>query len=338
MKHDLSLHIAKAHKTPIIPVIAKAGRFYDRQAPMRDVFEKLTTRAAGADAAHPMVMMIHGQGFDPGIRRADPYRTIFAYDPYGDRIADYWRLQSWVHRFKDAAAAPANALMIGYGWQACAPDFVTSANLNEVARKAVTEAQFFSQFICRLRQMAPKRRLHVLAHGLGAKVVLRALEQTPNMRIDRLVMLDAVALISDGLLAMNAKAGHKTALYNIYDRPTTRMRFFDKYCEKAGPLDHVLGFGFPFQRHRWVDVPLVDRVGMYNLFDEHPRFAKRRCAKSFPAHFHSDALITYILSDAVGSDVAAIKTKLNDRLRPYQPKRRYAPLWINPLNYVMRPV
>ena len=335
MKHDLSLHLSQNEEIGLIPVISKAGRVFDRRFPSRDVFQGIRKVAHNTPPDAPIIVMLHGQGFDPCIARVDPFRSIFAYDPYGDRIRDYWRLQSWAHRFK---CAPQKSMMIGYGWQAHSTDFVMSANVNAVARNAVMEAQQFGAFVQRLNAITPQRPVHVIAHGMGAKLALRSLETTPKMRIKRLIMLNGQGLITDGLLAMNAKAGQKTEFYNIYERSTARLRFIDRHCEKAGPIDHILALGFPFQRHRWVDIPLADRIGMFNLFKEHPKFSRRPCAKSFTAHFHGDALINSIAYGAIGSSVEAIKTKLNDRLRPYKPMRRYPPCWLNPLNYFVRPV
>jgi hypothetical protein len=123
----------------------------------------------------PVVILIHGYRYRPGDPASDPHRLILSRNAAlgnGDL--------SWPYHLgiRDGAGA----LSIGFGWDASGTFW---AAREEAGRAGLALAAL----IRRIRTVSPGRRVTILAHSLGARVVLSALPALEPGDIARAVLM-----------------------------------------------------------------------------------------------------------------------------------------------------
>lgn len=175
-------------------------------------------------AKGPLVIMLHGYKYLPGTPKHCPHLSLF--DP-----THPW---AWPHQL---ALTSMDATAIGFGW--CA-----RGNLRQIFDRAGALGSDLAETILRLHQIAPHRRIHVIAHSMGAEVTFSALSQLPAGAVDRLIMLTGAAYRSRAEEALQTPAGRTAELINITSREND---FFDFALECLVPAprrgDRVLGTG-----------------------------------------------------------------------------------------------
>jgi hypothetical protein len=149
----------------------------------------------------PVVILIHGYRYRPGDPANDPHRLILSRDAAlknGDL--------SWPHHLgiRDAAGA----LTIGFGWDALG-SFWTARE--EAARAGLALASL----IRRVRMASPGRRVSILAHSLGARVVMSALPALEPGDIARAVLMFPALLARETLDASALRAAAGTEFIRV---------------------------------------------------------------------------------------------------------------------------
>ena len=337
MKFDRALHLPRQRDNIFVPIISGKSRRFDRRFPTRDVSQWLCGSLSQMPIELPLIVMVHGQGFSPMNARTDPFSSIFAFDPYHDTITPHWLLHSWASRFSAPPLLQGSNVQIGYGWHAQSDAFIRLANFENIASQAMDEADQFAEFLKAVEKIQPERKIHLISNGLGAKVILRAMEFARLFNIERCILLESHATVTEALLVLNRKSTRNTQFYNIFAKPNRRLRFLNAKMQKSGPADQMLAFCFPFQRQNWVDIPLDDKIAMANVLDGPIKPLRRPCTKSFATHLYSEDLIRRILFSAKETSASALKKKMSDRLRPFKMRKAFFPHYLDPLIYFKWP-
>ena len=113
----------------------------------------------------PVVIMVHGKGYCPGADGRDPHRLILAARAGHGRS----RHVSWPRRlgFALPGSQPGRGLCIGFGWD-------STGRLWHAAAEADAMAAMLARLIHLVRRIDPARRVDLIGHSLGARVILGA--------------------------------------------------------------------------------------------------------------------------------------------------------------------
>ncbi len=179
---------------------------------------RLSTALDGLSDSAPVVIMLHGYKYDPASIDHNPHDHIFALHPnQGSK-----RPASWPRRL---GLRGHKALAIGFGWQARGTIWAAHA-------RAAAIAPNLARLISRIRQTAPHRPIHVVAHSMGARVALATLASLPTGSVNRIILIAAAAFEHELENALNMPAGQSTEVINIRSRANT---VFDLMLRAALP-------------------------------------------------------------------------------------------------------
>ena len=166
----------------------------------------------------PVVVLVHGWKFHPGIPAADPHRSLYAFRPGPGR-----RIRSWPEGLGLADDGGESGLAIGFGWPASA-SHVTSllgrgrTGFATVYHRAGAAGPALAALVAQVQALAPGRPVDVLAHSLGARVALAALPHLDRAP-ERMVLLGAAELAARAEAFLAARrAAVPPAVYNVTAR------------------------------------------------------------------------------------------------------------------------
>jgi hypothetical protein len=191
----------------------------------------------------PVVVMIHGWRYAPGFARDCPHGSILSLDPAPeDRRAVSWPR----HLGLDGT----HGLGIALAWHAkCDP---WRAHL----RAGWTGAALAG--IARLVHGHSGRPIAVIAHSMGARVALSALQDVMPGQIGRLILLAAAETRGRTLSALATPAGRSVEVINV----TTRENDLFDACFEWGihlglrtSIGQGLGRPHPGWHDLWIDQP-----------------------------------------------------------------------------------
>lgn len=262
----------------------------------------------------PVVVLVHGWKFHPGIPEADPHRSLYAY-----RMADGRRIRSWPAGLGIADDDGASGLAIGFGWPASAPHVASllgggRTGFATVYDRAGAAGAALAALIALVQALAPERHVDVLAHSLGARVALAALPHLDRAPA-RMILLGAAELAAraEAAVARFASGGPAAAppaVYNVTARTNDLYDLaFECFVPRRRRGERALGSGLaglPF----WLDLQL-DRPGLAEWANAQgialsPETA-RCCHWSFYTRPGAFALYQAILRRRPGWDVASLR-------------------------------
>ncbi len=205
--------------------------------------DRLARKLDALPPGAPVVAMIHGWRYGPGLARDCPHGSILSLDPApGDRRAVSWPR----HLGLDGTAG----LGIALGWNArCDPWRAhrraarTGAALAEIARSV---------------HHLSGRPLQVIAHSMGARVALAAVPLLHPGQMSRLILLAAAETRGRALAALASPAGRALEVVNV----TTRENDLFDACFEWGlhlglrtSVGQGLGRAHPGWHDLWIDQP-----------------------------------------------------------------------------------
>ncbi|KPQ13777.1 MAG: alpha/beta hydrolase fold, partial [Rhodobacteraceae bacterium HLUCCO18] len=163
------------------------------------------TLAAALDTLAPggsVTVMIHGYRFCPHHPRTDPHRHILSLNPR----TDCWKAVSWPrHLHLDR---PGAGLGIGFGWPATGP-------LPRVARRAHRAGQQLARMIDAIQAARPDAQVNLVAHSLGARVALTALETAPRDVVRRMILISGAEYRARAERALRSPAAMRLRVLNV---------------------------------------------------------------------------------------------------------------------------
>lgn len=221
-------------RPPILINFGPDGLTFDRGA-LTSALEALPARA-------PVVVLIHGYRFQPGLSGQCPHLHILAPIP---RILDGKEISWPRHLGLDGT----EGLAIALGWPARGSLWRAHATAARVGAALAGFAQIF-------RQLAPGRALNIFAHSLGTRVALTALQTAQPGSFGRLILLAGAETRTLARRALASPAGQGVEVVNV----TTRENdLFDAAFEwlvhfgRQWSIGQGLGEDAPNWRDLWID-------------------------------------------------------------------------------------
>ncbi|MCZ0813351.1 MAG: alpha/beta hydrolase [Pseudomonadota bacterium] len=183
----------------------------------------------------PVVIMTHGYKFAPGHGLDCPHQHILSLDP----ACRSWKAMSWPRGLGFGAGQHDEGTAIAFGWPG-------RGTIWQAYRQAEIAGATLARLIGMIARIAPDRPLHLLAHSLGARVVLGALKRLPEGRVARAILLSGAEFGSRAAEALSRGAGRSAEIINVTSREND---LFDFLLERlvAPPVhgDRSLGHGLP---------------------------------------------------------------------------------------------
>ena len=266
---------------------------------------------ARVPAGQPVVVLVHGWKFHPGMPGADPHRSLFAFRPAADR-----RVRSWPAGLGIAEDAGESGLAIGFGWPAAAPHLPSLLRSGRTGFAAVYDragamGAALAALIALVQALAPGRPVDLLAHSLGARVALAALPHLDRAP-DRMVLLGAAELAPRAAaFVAGRRSAEAPAIYNVTARTNDLYDLaFECFVPRRRRGERALGAGLA-GRAGWLDIQL-DRSAVTAWANAQgiplrPETA-RCCHWNFYTRAGAFALYQAILRRRPGWDIATLAT------------------------------
>lgn len=202
--------------------------------------------ASHTGTKHPVVIMIHGFKFEPGHNKSCPHEHILSLDP----VQTCWKAKSWP-RALGLGQDGNGTLGIAFGWPA-------RGSIWQAYERARLAGRALASLIALIRQLAPERPVHILAHSLGARVALGALPYLPAGALDRMVFLAGAELTPAAEAALDTPCGRTTEVISVTSREN---RPYDRLLENLlgkSAKDRAIGRTGP-ERRNWLTLRIGDR-------------------------------------------------------------------------------
>jgi hypothetical protein len=226
------------------PIRADAGaRYRTKDRGLTVDWDRLARKLDDLPPGAPVVAMVHGWRYAPGIVADCPHGSILSLDP----VTGDGRTVSWPrHLGLDGQAG----LGIALGWPAkCDP---WRAHM-----RAARTGQALATIARRVHNHSG-RSLQVVAHSMGARVALSALPLIEPGQISRIILLAAAETRGRALAALGTPAGRAVEVVNV----TTRENDLFDACFEWGihlglrtSIGQGLGRAHPGWHDLWIDQP-----------------------------------------------------------------------------------
>ena len=221
------LQINAGPDRPGIPVPAGAA------APPRQTLNRTLRAALAGDG--PVIIMAHGFKFSPGHAHACPHRHILSLDPPGECR----KALSWPRELGFGTGSATEGLGIAFGWPA-------RGSIWHAYRQAEAAGVALARLVTEIRDVAPARPVHALAHSLGARVVLSALPHLAAGSLDRIIMLAAAEYGHHAAAALDSPAGRTAEAISITSRENDLFDFMlERLIAPPARGDRVLSQALP---------------------------------------------------------------------------------------------
>lgn len=218
---------------PLLPVFAdRPGLGLDPGA-LETAIGRLTAEA-------PVVAMIHGFRFAPGVSGACPHQHILSLHPNSGA----GRVVSWPRHLR--LCRPGTGLALAFGWPSRGTIWSAHAS---ASRSGVALAHL----VTTVRRIDPDRRVNVIAHSLGARVALAALAHLDGGAIDRMILMAPAEFRSTAEHAMATAAGRRAEVVSVTSRENDMFDFLLETLLSAG-TSVGLGHGLSKPRSNWINL------------------------------------------------------------------------------------
>lgn len=174
----------------------------------------------------PAIIMLHGHKYAPNHVHHCPHESLFSRGP-----------GSWPDALGFGADDPQDGLCVAFGWYARKP-------LREAHRHARDQALGLASLIRALRQNAPERPVHLIAHSLGSETALSVLPHLPAHAVARIILLTGASFARHAAAMLSTPAGRTAEIFNVTSREND---LFDLGIERIIPdtpgTETVIGRG-----------------------------------------------------------------------------------------------
>lgn len=196
----------------------------------------------------PIVLLLHGYKFAPGHGPADPHGHILALNPQSDCP----RAISWPRHLGFGRGDADEGLCIAFGWPA-------RGTLWQAYRAAAEASAALARLIATLHRLAPDRPVDVVAHSLGARVVLGALPLLPAGALGRAILIAAAELQRRAEAALASPAGQQAEIFNITSRENDLFDLLLEWLIAPHRIgERALGHGLSAPHPNWLDLQIDD--------------------------------------------------------------------------------
>ncbi|WP_424975147.1 alpha/beta hydrolase [Dinoroseobacter sp. S124A] len=222
----------------------------------RSLNAALGRAAARGDSTAPIVLLLHGYRYSPLRGPSNPHDSLYATMPCAQSLPR--RKGSWPMAlgFRDAETDP--GLCLPVGWDA-------RGRFAEAFGAAEQVGARLAALITRLNRQFPARPIHVMAHSLGARVVLAAMARLPGAMIQRVILLAPADLADHAETVLGCPGAQGVEVLQI--SPTENW-LFDRLLEQALRRHPQAGPALgrrPPEAERWVSLTLDSDAELANL-------------------------------------------------------------------------
>lgn len=216
----------------------------------------LSRAAARGDDTAPIVLLLHGYRYSPLRGPSDPHASLYATGPRGQSLPR--RKESWPMAlgFRDTEGDP--GLCLPVGWDA-------RGRFAEAFGAADEVGTHVARLITRLHRQFPKRPIQIMAHSLGARVALSALERLAGPMVRRIILLAPADLATHAETVLTRPGAKGVEVLQI--SPTENW-LFDRLLEQALRRHPEAGTALgrrPPEAERWVSLSLGTDAELANL-------------------------------------------------------------------------
>lgn len=198
----------------------------------------------------PVVVMIHGYRFTPGIAGHCPHGHILSMNPpSGDRKATSWP--------RHLGLTGTGGLAIGLGWEA-------RGSVQGAYRRAAAAGRALADLAAVVQAIDRDRQIDVIGHSLGARVALQALPHATPGAFRRMILLAAAETRRPARAAMDSPAGRCVDVVNVTTRENDLFDFALEWLVGLG-LDTALGQGLKHVPN-WLDLQ-IDQPATLQVLD-----------------------------------------------------------------------
>lgn len=261
----------------------------------------------------PVIIMVHGFKFAPGHARDCPHGHILSLTPRRN-----WKALSWPRGLGFGGDAPDEGLAIAFGWSA-------RGTLWQAYGRAPDAARQLAELVGAIRRIDPQRPVHMIAHSLGARVVLGAVAAVPAGSIGRVILLNGADYADTAQRALTSPAGASAELLNVTTRENDLFDFlFERLIQPPRRGARCLAEAFPAQPntlHIQLDHPAT-RIALSQLGFDVAQDATRICHWS--AYLRPGLMDVYraLLRDPDRLSLARLRKQLC-----HDPDPRWSRLW-----------
>ena len=181
----------------------------------------------------PVIIMIHGYSYEPDNPVHCPHRLVLRLP--NSEIAH--AAPSWPQGLGFGKLDPAEGLGIAFGWTA-------RGSIWAARRRALSAGRALAKLVTALRQRAPHRKVHFVAHSLGIEVAAEAMQHLPAGAVGRIVSITGAAYGSRVLSALQSPAGQSAEFINVISRANAPFdRLYETLVAPPQNRDRALGHG-----------------------------------------------------------------------------------------------
>lgn len=226
--------------------------------------ETLEAAVQGLPPDAPVAILVHGYRYSwrplRGLACHDPHRLLYLLDDLAPSARKRPRTANWPRALGFSQREFGDGLCIALGWDALhwRPGFDCFAAVHRTAGRT---AAALVTLVRAVVAAGPGRRVDVLSHSLGARLVLQALRQAPDLPVARAILLGAAEYSAEARAALEAqdRVGGTTEFYHMLARAND---VYDGLFQLFAPPPEVrrdlpLGArGLGMAHRRWLDLQL----------------------------------------------------------------------------------
>ncbi|MCJ7872535.1 alpha/beta hydrolase [Phaeobacter sp. J2-8] len=175
----------------------------------------------------PVVLMLHGYRYGPGRAGHCPHDLLYAMRPTGgsNRIVSWPRHLGFGVDQRQAGLGEAGLGQAGLGQAglgqagfAIAFGWDGRGTIRRAYREAARAGRAMAKLVRQIRAIDRSREVHVLAHSLGARVALCALQHLGPKDLSRLILMSAAEYRSTATAALATPAGQTAQVVHVTSR------------------------------------------------------------------------------------------------------------------------
>ncbi len=195
---------------PLMQITAgpEGPRLHATERPLSPALEE-TLRTPG-----PIIVMLHGFKFAPGDPVGCPHRHILSLNP----TEDCWKALSWPRELGFGTGFAKEGLAIAFGWPA-------RGTIWQAYRRAGLAGRALADLVNMIARLAPGRPVNLLAHSLGARVVLSSMAHVGEGAIGRAILLNPAEYGGRAREALTTPAGRAAEVVNVTSRENDLFDF-----------------------------------------------------------------------------------------------------------------
>lgn len=247
----------------ILGISSLAGRLICPDNPAIDARMHLAHSLRNLPKNAPIVVMVHGYKYHPEIAATNPHELLFSTEPK----AKCHRTVSWPRGLGFSEMSRDDGLAIGFGWEGVASDFQTPFfGFGQVYIQARRAGGNLARLLNWIAELAPGRRVDIVAHSLGASVTLTALARLKPAILGRIILMGAAEF--DAVAARRiaeSQNGQNVEIFNLCSRENVVVDRLFEFFAPGRERGLSIGRGHNSYGPNWLNVHLDDPQTVQSL-------------------------------------------------------------------------